>query len=95
MLSTKAQYRFHNRSFYVNKLPLLTFFQAQISPYSYYYKAQDPTPSKMQERVELHTEQQVNHKPRICKMVKGPSGFGFSLNMIKNKPGLFISEVLM
>uniref|UniRef100_A0A8C3TIH0 PDZ domain containing 1 n=1 Tax=Catharus ustulatus TaxID=91951 RepID=A0A8C3TIH0_CATUS len=30
----------------------------------------------------------VNHKPRICKMVKGPHGFGFSLNMIKNKPGL-------
>lgn len=45
--------------------------------------------------MELHTEQQVNHKPRICKMVKGPNGFGFSLNMIKNKPGLFISEVLM
>lgn len=28
-------------------------------------------------------------------MVKGPSGFGFSLNMAKNKPGLFINEVLM
>ncbi|NXG21392.1 NHRF3 protein, partial [Grallaria varia] len=66
---------------------------AQISPFSYYYKAQDSTPAKMEERVELHTEQKVNHKPRICKMVKGSSGFGFSLNMIKNKPGLFISEV--
>ncbi|NWV89035.1 NHRF3 protein, partial [Machaerirhynchus nigripectus] len=65
---------------------------AQISPFSYYYKAQDPTPAKMEERVEFHTEQ-VNHKPRICKMVKGPNGFGFSLNMIKNKPGLFINEV--
>ncbi|XP_050189316.1 Na(+)/H(+) exchange regulatory cofactor NHE-RF3 [Myiozetetes cayanensis] len=66
---------------------------AQISPFSYYYKAQDSTPAKVEERVELHTEQKVNHKPRICKMVKGPGGFGFSLNMIKNKPGLFISEV--
>uniref|UniRef100_A0A8V5FMB7 Uncharacterized protein n=1 Tax=Melopsittacus undulatus TaxID=13146 RepID=A0A8V5FMB7_MELUD len=66
---------------------------AQISPFSYYYKAQDSTPAKMEERVELHTEQNVNHKPRVCKMVKGPSGFGFSLNMIKNKPGLFINEV--
>ncbi|NXK87421.1 NHRF3 protein, partial [Formicarius rufipectus] len=65
---------------------------AQISPFLYYYKAQDSTPVKMEERVELHTEK-VNHKPRICNMVKGPSGFGFSLNMIKNKPGLFISEV--
>ncbi|NXU14133.1 NHRF3 protein, partial [Pardalotus punctatus] len=66
---------------------------AQISPFSYYDKAQDPTPAKIEERAELHTEQQVNYKPRICKMVKGPNGFGFSLNMIKNKPGLFISEV--
>ncbi|XP_015481922.1 Na(+)/H(+) exchange regulatory cofactor NHE-RF3 isoform X1 [Parus major] len=66
---------------------------AQVSPFSYYYKAQDSTPAKTEERVELHTEQKVNHKPRICKMVKGPNGFGFSLNMIKNKPGLFITEV--
>ncbi|XP_013805623.2 Na(+)/H(+) exchange regulatory cofactor NHE-RF3 [Apteryx mantelli] len=65
---------------------------AQISPCSYYHKVQDPSPAKMEERVELHTGQKVN-KPRICKMVKGPSGFGFNLNMIKNKPGLFISEV--
>ncbi|XP_053918833.1 Na(+)/H(+) exchange regulatory cofactor NHE-RF3 [Cuculus canorus] len=64
----------------------------QISPYSY-YKAQDPVPAKIEERVELHTEHKMNHKPRICKMVKGPSGYGFSLNMIKNKPELFISEV--
>uniref|UniRef100_A0A8C0VDQ9 Na(+)/H(+) exchange regulatory cofactor NHE-RF3-like n=1 Tax=Cyanistes caeruleus TaxID=156563 RepID=A0A8C0VDQ9_CYACU len=53
----------------------------------------DSTPAKTEESVELHTEQKVNHKPRICKMVKGPNGFGFSLNMIKNKPGLFITEV--
>eukprot|EP00076_Gallus_gallus_P047087 XP_416669.4 Na(+)/H(+) exchange regulatory cofactor NHE-RF3 [Gallus gallus] len=66
---------------------------AQISPYSYYYKVQDPAPAKPEERVELHTEQKVNHKPRVCKMVKGPSGFGFNLNMVKNKPGLFINEV--
>ncbi|NXM71414.1 NHRF3 protein, partial [Serilophus lunatus] len=66
---------------------------AQMSPFSYYYKAQDSNAAKVEERMELHTEQEVNHKPRICKMVKGPSGFGFSLSMIKNKPGLFISEV--
>ncbi|NXC39511.1 NHRF3 protein, partial [Penelope pileata] len=65
---------------------------AQISPCSYYNK-KEPAPAKTQERVELHTEQKENHKPRICKMVKGPSGFGFSLNMIKNKPGLLINEV--
>uniref|UniRef100_A0A669QUG2 PDZ domain containing 1 n=1 Tax=Phasianus colchicus TaxID=9054 RepID=A0A669QUG2_PHACC len=72
---------------------LSLFFQAQISPYSYYYKVQNPPPVKAEERVELHTEQKVNHKPRVCKMVKGPSGFGFNLNMVKNEPGLFINEV--
>ncbi|NXF87166.1 NHRF3 protein, partial [Eubucco bourcierii] len=66
---------------------------AQISPFSYYYKTRDPAPAKAEERAESHSEQKVKHKPRICKMVKGPSGFGFSLNMIKNKPGLFINEV--
>ncbi|KFV85319.1 Na(+)/H(+) exchange regulatory cofactor NHE-RF3, partial [Struthio camelus australis] len=66
---------------------------AQISPCLYYHKVQDPSPAKMEERAELHTEQEVNNKPRICKMVKGPSGFGFTVNMIKNKPGLFISEI--
>ncbi|NXA35192.1 NHRF3 protein, partial [Eudromia elegans] len=65
---------------------------AQISPSSYYPKVQDLSPAKTEERVELHTEQKGD-KPRICKMVKGPNGFGFNLNMIKNKPGLFISEV--
>ncbi|NXP71711.1 NHRF3 protein, partial [Ramphastos sulfuratus] len=66
---------------------------AHISPFSYYYKAQDPAPAKTEERAELHSEQKVKHKPRICKMVKGPGGFGFRLNMVKNKPGLFINEV--
>lgn len=75
--------------------PLSLFFQAQISPYSYYNRGKDPAPAKTEEKVELHSEQKVNHKPRICKMVKGPNGFGFSLNMAKNKPGLFINEVLM
>uniref|UniRef100_A0A8C6Z397 PDZ domain containing 1 n=1 Tax=Nothoprocta perdicaria TaxID=30464 RepID=A0A8C6Z397_NOTPE len=65
---------------------------AQISPSSYYHKVQDPSPAKTEEKVELHTEQKVD-KPRTCTMVKGPNGFGFSLNLIKNKPGLFISEV--
>lgn len=87
-----------NRDFTTEVFMLMKFchfFQAQISPFSYHYKSQDPAPANMEERVGLHAEHKVNHKPRICKMVKGPSGFGFSLNMIKNKPGMFINEVLM
>uniref|UniRef100_A0A803YAA5 PDZ domain-containing protein n=1 Tax=Meleagris gallopavo TaxID=9103 RepID=A0A803YAA5_MELGA len=62
-------------------------------PLNIHIFVQNPAPVKAEERVELHTEQKVNHKPRVCKMVKGPSGFGFNLNMVKNKPGLFINEV--
>uniref|UniRef100_A0A8B9TM14 PDZ domain containing 1 n=1 Tax=Anas platyrhynchos TaxID=8839 RepID=A0A8B9TM14_ANAPL len=89
---TDAMYKLV-RKFSILNFPLSLFFQAQISPYSYYNRGKDPTPAKTEEKVELHSEQKVNHKPRICKMVKGPNGFGFSLNMAKNKPGLFINEV--
>uniref|UniRef100_A0A8B9NXP4 PDZ domain containing 1 n=1 Tax=Apteryx owenii TaxID=8824 RepID=A0A8B9NXP4_APTOW len=74
------------------KLTLLVVDKETDTMYKLVRKLQDPSPAKMEERVELHTGQKVN-KPRICKMVKGPSGFGFNLNMIKNKPGPFISEV--
>ncbi|KFV66765.1 Na(+)/H(+) exchange regulatory cofactor NHE-RF3, partial [Dryobates pubescens] len=40
-----------------------------------------------------HSDPSLYRCMGICKMVKGPNGFGFNLNMIKNKPGLFISEV--
>ncbi|XP_069058727.1 Na(+)/H(+) exchange regulatory cofactor NHE-RF3 [Pleurodeles waltl] len=36
----------------------------------------------------------VLHKARLCKLVKGPSGYGFHLNAIKNMPGQFIKEVV-
>lgn len=32
MLSMKAQYRFHNRRFYINKLLLVTFFRLKFPP---------------------------------------------------------------
>ncbi|XP_044143375.1 Na(+)/H(+) exchange regulatory cofactor NHE-RF3 [Bufo gargarizans] len=33
------------------------------------------------------------HKPRLCKLTKGSSGFGFNLNAIKDVPGQFIKQV--
>ncbi|XP_078512892.1 Na(+)/H(+) exchange regulatory cofactor NHE-RF3 [Lissotriton helveticus] len=39
------------------------------------------------------TNGEVLHKARLCKLVKGPSGYGFHLNAIKNMPGQFIKEV--
>uniref|UniRef100_A0A8C5WSV0 PDZ domain containing 1 n=1 Tax=Laticauda laticaudata TaxID=8630 RepID=A0A8C5WSV0_LATLA len=37
--------------------------------------------------------QEENHKPRLCKLIKSPNGFGFRLNAINNIPGVFIKEV--
>ncbi|XP_069492112.1 Na(+)/H(+) exchange regulatory cofactor NHE-RF3 isoform X2 [Ambystoma mexicanum] len=36
---------------------------------------------------------EVPHKPRLCRLVKGPTGYGFHLNAIKDMPGQFIKEV--
>uniref|UniRef100_A0A8C0GWX4 PDZ domain containing 1 n=1 Tax=Chelonoidis abingdonii TaxID=106734 RepID=A0A8C0GWX4_CHEAB len=41
-----------------------------------------------------HAEQEVNHKTKICRLVKGPNGFGFRLNATKNMPMQFIKEIL-
>ncbi|XP_069801755.1 Na(+)/H(+) exchange regulatory cofactor NHE-RF3 [Dendropsophus ebraccatus] len=33
------------------------------------------------------------HKPRLCRLTKGSSGFGFNLNAIKDIPGQYIKQV--
>ncbi|XP_075054346.1 Na(+)/H(+) exchange regulatory cofactor NHE-RF3 [Mixophyes fleayi] len=33
------------------------------------------------------------HKPRLCKIKKGSSGFGFNLNAIKDVPGQYLKQV--
>ncbi|XP_071994961.1 Na(+)/H(+) exchange regulatory cofactor NHE-RF3 [Engystomops pustulosus] len=33
------------------------------------------------------------HKPKLCRLTKGSSGFGFNLNAIKDVPGQFIKQV--
>uniref|UniRef100_A0A8D2L6Z3 PDZ domain containing 1 n=1 Tax=Varanus komodoensis TaxID=61221 RepID=A0A8D2L6Z3_VARKO len=40
-----------------------------------------------------HHNEEENHKPRLCKLEKGPNGFGFRLNAIKDVPGQFIKQV--
>ncbi|KAM4047170.1 Na(+)/H(+) exchange regulatory cofactor NHE-RF3-like [Anomaloglossus baeobatrachus] len=34
------------------------------------------------------------HKPRLCRLTKGSSGFGFNLNAIKDVPGQFLKQVV-
>ncbi|KAJ7320437.1 hypothetical protein JRQ81_019948 [Phrynocephalus forsythii] len=63
---------------------------AKISPCVYHHER--PVPSPHMAEVTTHSEE-VNHKPRLCRLVKGPNGFGFTLNAIKDLPGQFIKEV--
>nr|XP_020666644.1 Na(+)/H(+) exchange regulatory cofactor NHE-RF3 [Pogona vitticeps]XP_020666653.1 Na(+)/H(+) exchange regulatory cofactor NHE-RF3 [Pogona vitticeps] len=68
----------------------IMFKMAKISPCLYYHKTLVPSLHKAE--VPTYTEE-VNHKPRLCRLVKGPSGFGFRLNAIQDLPGQFIKEV--
>ncbi|KAG9471435.1 hypothetical protein GDO78_014734, partial [Eleutherodactylus coqui] len=34
------------------------------------------------------------HKPKLCRLTKGSSGFGFNLNAIKDVPGQYIKQVI-
>ncbi|KAM7181885.1 Na(+)/H(+) exchange regulatory cofactor NHE-RF3 [Macrochelys suwanniensis] len=65
---------------------------AQVSPCLYYRERQDYFPAEAEEPTS-HAEQEVNHKPKICRLMKGPSGFGFCLNATKNMPMQFIKEI--
>ncbi|XP_028582726.2 Na(+)/H(+) exchange regulatory cofactor NHE-RF3 [Podarcis muralis] len=64
---------------------------AKISPCLYYHTT--PVQSPCEAKVPICHTAKENHKPRLCYLVKGPSGFGFRLNAIKGLPGQFIKEV--
>ncbi|XP_015745285.1 Na(+)/H(+) exchange regulatory cofactor NHE-RF3 [Python bivittatus] len=63
---------------------------AKISPCLYYRTILEPNLSMA--KIPTYAEEE-NHKPRLCKLIKSPTGFGFRLNAIKDLPGLFIKEV--
>uniref|UniRef100_A0A8C8RBQ3 PDZ domain containing 1 n=1 Tax=Pelusios castaneus TaxID=367368 RepID=A0A8C8RBQ3_9SAUR len=66
---------------------------AQISPSLYQREIQYSSPAEAEEEPTSNAEQKVNQKPKICRLVKGPSGFGFRLNSIENTSVQFIKEV--
>uniref|UniRef100_A0A670Y719 PDZ domain containing 1 n=1 Tax=Pseudonaja textilis TaxID=8673 RepID=A0A670Y719_PSETE len=61
---------------------------AKISPCLCYHTRLEPHLS-----IAKKAMQEENHKPRLCKLIKSPTGFGFRLNAINNIPGVFIKEV--
>lgn len=70
----------------------LFLVKAKISPCLYYHTRLEPHLSIA--KIPMHAEEE-NHKPRLCKLIKSTTGFGFRLNAINNIPGVFIKEVLL
>ncbi|XP_070606341.1 Na(+)/H(+) exchange regulatory cofactor NHE-RF3 isoform X2 [Erythrolamprus reginae] len=63
---------------------------AKISPCVYDHTRLEPHLSIT--KIPMHAEEE-NGKPRLCKLIKSTTGFGFRLNAINNVPGVFIKEV--
>ncbi|XP_053448124.1 Na(+)/H(+) exchange regulatory cofactor NHE-RF3 isoform X2 [Nycticebus coucang] len=75
---------------------------ARFSPFLYYQSQElpngslkvDPAPSPVsQEASSPDTTKEVDHKPKLCRLVKGENGYGFHLNAIRGLPGSFVKEV--
>ncbi|XP_061483949.1 Na(+)/H(+) exchange regulatory cofactor NHE-RF3 [Rhineura floridana] len=64
---------------------------AKISPCLYYHTT--PVQSPHQAEVPTCHMEEENHKPRLCNLIKGLSGFGFRLNAVKDLSVPFIKEV--
>lgn len=52
-----------------------------------------PVQSPRAAEVPRHPTKEEHPKPRLCKLMKNPNGFGFRLNAIQDVPGQFIKEV--
>uniref|UniRef100_A0A7N4NK85 PDZ domain containing 1 n=1 Tax=Sarcophilus harrisii TaxID=9305 RepID=A0A7N4NK85_SARHA len=74
---------------------------AQFSPFLYYLQNQvlpngtvkevPAVPSPM--AAGPASSEKVTYKPKLCRLVKGPQGYGFHLNAVRDQPGSFIKEV--
>ncbi|KAM9243521.1 Na(+)/H(+) exchange regulatory cofactor NHE-RF3 isoform 1-T1 [Dugong dugon] len=75
---------------------------AHFSPFLYYQSQELPndsvkdvpamTPAPL-EVTSSDTAEEVDQKPKLCRLVKGENGYGFHLNAIQDLPGSFAKEV--
>lgn len=68
------------------------YYQSQELPNSSVKEAPAPPPAPL-EVSSLDSTEEVDHKPKLCRLVKGENGYGFHLNAIRGRPGPFIKEV--
>ncbi|KAM5256730.1 Na(+)/H(+) exchange regulatory cofactor NHE-RF3 [Ctenodactylus gundi] len=74
---------------------------ANISPLLYYQSQELPNGSVKEASAPIpplnvsspDTVEEGDHKPKLCRLVKDESGYGFHLNAIRGLPGSFIKEV--
>nr|XP_058904106.1 Na(+)/H(+) exchange regulatory cofactor NHE-RF3 isoform X2 [Kogia breviceps] len=71
--------------------PLL-YYQNQELPNGSVKEAPVPTPAPL-DVSSPDTTEEVDHKPKLCRLVKGEDGYGFHLNAIRGQPGSFVKEV--
>eukprot|EP00069_Balaena_mysticetus_P021609 bmy_13817T0 len=72
--------------------PLL-YYQNQELPNGSVKEAPVPTPAPLEVSSPDTTEEVADHKPKLCRLVKGEDGYGFHLNAIQGQPGSFVKEV--
>lgn len=71
---------------------------ARFSPFLYYQSQQLPNGSVKEAPVPVPAPAPLassspDHKPKLCRLVKGDNGYGFHLNAIRGQPGPFVKEV--
>uniref|UniRef100_A0A8I3N9A0 PDZ domain containing 1 n=1 Tax=Canis lupus familiaris TaxID=9615 RepID=A0A8I3N9A0_CANLF len=69
------------------------YYQSQELPNGAVKQAPAPTLAPPEVSSSDTTEEVGNHKPKLCRLVKGENGYGFHLNAIQGQPGSFIKEV--
>lgn len=71
--------------------PIL-YYQSQQLPNGSVKEAPAPTPAPL-EVSRPDTAEEVGHKPKLCRLVRGENGYGFHLNAIRGQPGPYVKEV--
>ncbi|XP_047278483.1 Na(+)/H(+) exchange regulatory cofactor NHE-RF3 isoform X1 [Homo sapiens] len=69
------------------------YYQSQELPNGSVKEAPAPTPTSLEVSSPPDTTEEVDHKPKLCRLAKGENGYGFHLNAIRGLPGSFIKEV--
>ncbi|XP_075416614.1 Na(+)/H(+) exchange regulatory cofactor NHE-RF3 isoform X1 [Tenrec ecaudatus] len=69
------------------------YYQSQELPNGSVQEPPAPTPAPLEDAHCSSAEDVDEHKPKLCRLMKGENGYGFHLNAIRDLPGSFVKEV--